>query len=45
LGVLQLLYTPSAKIVSQVVLVTPIIAALTRHSIEALDDEYSEWLS
>jgi tungstate transport system permease protein len=30
LGVLQLLYTPTAMIIAQVLLVTPIIAALTR---------------
>lgn len=42
LGVLQLLYTPTAMIVAQVVLVTPIIAALTRQVVEMLDVEYSE---
>ena len=42
LGVLQLLYTPTAMIIAQVVLVTPIIAALTRQVIEDLDAEYSE---
>lgn len=44
LGVLELLYTPTAMIVAQVVLVTPIIAALTRSSVETLDREYSEQL-
>lgn len=44
LGVLQLLYTPGAMIFAQVVLVTPIIAALTRQVIEDLDSEYSEQL-
>lgn len=44
LGVLQLLYTPSAMVVAQVVLVTPIIAALTRQTIETLDAEYAEQL-
>ena len=43
-GVLQLLYTPSAMIIAQVVLVTPIIAALTRQVIEDLDSEYAEQL-
>jgi len=43
-GVLQLLYTPTAMIIAQVVLVTPIIAALTRQVIEGLDDEYAEQL-
>lgn len=44
LGVLQLLYTPTAMIIAQVVLVTPIIAALTRQTIEMLDAEYTEQL-
>ncbi|MCR9255235.1 MAG: ABC transporter permease [Alphaproteobacteria bacterium] len=44
LGVLQLLYTPTAMIIAQVVLVTPIIAALTRQVIEGLDAEYAEQL-
>lgn len=44
LGVLHLLYTPTAMIVAQVVLVTPIIAALTRQTVETLDDEYAEQL-
>ncbi|MBK0329059.1 ABC transporter permease [Rhodobacteraceae bacterium F11138] len=44
LGVLELLYTPTAMIVAQVVLVTPIVAALTRQTIETLDAEYAEQL-
>ena len=44
LGVLQLLYTPTAMIIAQLILVTPIVAALTRQSIEDLDIEYSEQL-
>ena len=44
LGVLQLLYTPTAMIVAQVILVTPIIAAITRQTIEGLDAEYAEQL-
>ncbi len=44
LGVLQLLYTPTAMIIAQTVLVTPIIAALTRQLLEGLDAEYSEQL-
>lgn len=44
LGVLQLLYTPQAMIAAQTVLVTPIIAALTRQTIEDLDAEYDEQL-
>lgn len=44
LGVLQLLYTPTAMIIAQVVLVTPIIAALTRQVVEMLAAEYDEQL-
>ncbi len=44
LGVLELLYTPTAMIIAQVVLVTPIIAALTRQVVESLAEEYSEQL-
>ncbi|WP_299884764.1 ABC transporter permease [uncultured Ruegeria sp.] len=44
LGVLELLYTPNAMILAQVVLVTPIIAALTRQVTEMLAEEYSEQL-
>jgi len=44
LGVLQLLYTPAAMIIAQVLLVVPIIAALTRQTVETLDAEYTEQL-
>ncbi|MBK0399200.1 ABC transporter permease [Limibaculum sp. M0105] len=44
LGVLQLLYTPTAMIIAQVVLVTPIIAALSRQVVEDLNGEYAEQL-
>lgn len=44
LGVLQLLYTPTAMVVAQTVLVTPIVAALARQVIEDLDAEYAEQL-
>jgi tungstate transport system permease protein len=43
-GVLQLLYTPTAMIIAQVVLVTPIIGALTRQASEDLLEEYDEQL-
>ncbi len=43
-GVLQLLYTPTAMIIAQVILVTPIIAALTRQVVEDLHGEYDELL-
>lgn len=42
LGPLGLLYTPSAMILAQTVLVTPIVAALTRQVLEDLHDEYDE---
>ena len=42
LGVLGLLYTPTAMIIAQTVLVTPIVAALTRQVIEDLYGEYAE---
>ena len=44
LGVLQLLYTPTAMIIAQTVLVTPIVAALSRQVIEDLHAEYAEQL-
>jgi tungstate transport system permease protein len=44
LGTLQLLYTPVAMILAQTVLVTPIVAALTRQVIEDLHQEYDEQL-
>ncbi|MBB3994899.1 tungstate transport system permease protein [Sulfitobacter undariae] len=42
MGVLGLLYTPTAMIIAQTILVTPIVAALTRQVIEDLNLEYSE---
>ena len=44
LGVLDLLFTPTAMIIAQCVLVTPIIAALARQRIEDLWDGYGEQL-
>ena len=44
LGVFGLLYTPTAMIIAQVILVTPIIAALTRQVIEDLWLEYEDQL-
>lgn len=44
LGMLQMLYTPGAMILAQAVLVTPIIAALARQTVEDLRGEYSEHL-
>src|SRR5579885_265103 len=44
LGVLGLLFTPTAMILAQVVIVTPIVASLTRQVIEDLWAEYREQL-
>ena len=44
LGTLGLLFTPNAMIIAQAILVTPIIAALTRQVIEDLWAEYEEQL-
>lgn len=43
-GVLGLLFTPTAMIIAQVILVTPIIAALTLQVVEDLWEEYREQL-
>jgi len=45
LGPLQLLYTPTAMIIAQSILITPIIIALTRETIAGLDNRYREQLS
>ncbi|MEM8645027.1 MAG: ABC transporter permease [Pseudomonadota bacterium] len=42
LGWMQLLYTPTAMIIAQTILITPIIAALSRQILEDLHEEYSE---
>ena len=44
LGPLQLLYTPTVMVIAQAVLVTPIVAALTRQVIADLHAEYDETL-
>lgn len=44
LGYLRLLYTPTAMVAAQAVLVTPIVAALTRQVVEDLHREYDEQL-
>jgi tungstate transport system permease protein len=44
LGELGLLFTPSAMVIAQAVLVLPIIAALTRQTVEDLWAEYGEQL-
>jgi len=45
LGELGLLFTPTAMVVAQLVLVLPIIAALTRQQVEELHQEYREQLT
>jgi tungstate transport system permease protein len=44
LGELGLLFTPTAMVIAQTVLVTPIVAALTRQTVEDLFQEYDEQL-
>ena len=44
MGGFGLLYSPTAMIIAQTVLVTPIIAALSRQTIEDLRNEYDEQL-
>jgi tungstate transport system permease protein len=44
LGVTGLLFTPTAMIIAQCVLVLPIIAALTRQTVFDLHEEYDEYL-
>ncbi len=44
LGVLGLLFTPAAMMVAQIILITPIIAALTRQVVQELWEEYHEQL-
>ena len=45
LGVLDLLYTPTAMIIAQSILVTPILAALTRQLLEDMNAEYAELMA
>ena len=42
LGWLELLYTPAAMVIAQTVLITPIVAALSRQTIEDMDAEYRD---
>jgi tungstate transport system permease protein len=42
LGFLGLLYSPTAMIIAQVILITPIVAAIARQIVEDLHDEYAE---
>ncbi|MEQ9260847.1 MAG: ABC transporter permease [Roseovarius sp.] len=42
MGFLGLLYSPTAMIIAQAILVTPIVAALSRQFLEDLHDEYAE---
>jgi tungstate transport system permease protein len=45
LGAWGLLFTPAAMVIAQTILVTPIVAALTRQTIEDLWDEYRDELT
>lgn len=42
LGFLGLLYTPTAMVIAQTILIAPIVIALTRQTLEDLHNEYSE---
>ena len=42
-GWMQLLYSPTAMIIAQTILITPIVIALTRELVEQLNEEYSEY--
>jgi len=42
LGFLQFLYTPTAMIIAQAILITPIVTALSRQVLEDLNTEYAE---
>lgn len=44
LGEHGLLFTPTAMVIAQAILVTPLIAALTRQSVADLNEEYDEQL-
>ncbi|HWB47438.1 MAG TPA: ABC transporter permease [Hyphomicrobiaceae bacterium] len=44
MGSFALLYTPTAMVIAQTILITPIIAAPTRQTIEDLGQEYDEQL-
>jgi tungstate transport system permease protein len=44
LGSMGLLYTPTAMVIAQAILVTPIVAALTRQTVEDMKDEYLDQL-
>jgi len=45
LGPLQLLYTPTAMIIAQSILVTPILTALTRETLSGLNETYHDQLT
>ena len=44
LGEMGILFTPTAMVIAQSILITPIIAALTRQTISDLHEEYDEYL-
>jgi tungstate transport system permease protein len=44
LGPMGLLFTPTAMVIAQSILVAPIVAALTRQTVSDLNEEYDEYL-
>ena len=44
-GWMNILYTPSAMIIAQSIIITPIVLALSRQVIEDLNNEYSEFFN
>ena len=44
-GVLGLLYTPTAMVIAQTLLITPIVIALARQTIDELNSEYAEYFA
>jgi len=43
LGILGLLYTPTAMVIAQILLITPLVAALSLQVLEELHTEYDEF--
>ena len=41
----KLLYTPSAMVIAQIIIITPIITALSKESLEVFYDDYKDYLA
>ena len=41
----KLLYTPSAMVIAQIIIITPIITALSKESLEMFYDDYKDYLA